>query len=101
MSLFVQETYINRTAGHQIGETDVMDAYADTLGELYRASQADYGRCIGKIYRDGPDGPVATGWVFVGRDTYQRSDETYLREVWVTVHTAEPTRTVQYHYAEL
>ncbi len=61
----------------------------------------EYGRCVGRVYHDTPSGTKAIGWVFQSRVLYEGERKaTYLREVWVTVHTAPPTRTVEYHYLE-
>ena len=87
-NLYVQETYLNATEGHVIGESDVYETFTDDPGELYRAMRREYGRCISKVYVDSPNGPRAIGWVFQARDKYEDTGETYLREVWVTVHAS-------------
>lgn len=105
--LWIQETYLNATENHLIGESEVFETHTDDRGDLFRSLQREYGRCTGRVYVDRADGPPkAVGWVFVGRDHYAdgpglygKARETYLREVWVTVHESAPTRTVQYHYA--
>lgn len=102
MGIFVQESYVNRTEGHGIGESDVYETFADDSGELFRAMRAEYGRCVGSIYVDGEDGKVRRiGWVFQGRDRYQDADETYLREVWVTLHERMPEVTTTVTYREV
>lgn len=101
--LYVQETFLNATEGYAFGESEPTDTgYEDgQMGDLFRSCQREYGRCVSRVYvdRDGETHPV--GWVFQKRDRYEDTGDTYLREVWVTVHTAPPTRTVQYHYAEV
>lgn len=99
MALHVQESYVNATEGHRYGETDVYETGHDVIGDLYRAMQQEYGRCIGKVHVDGLAGTV--GWVFVARVTYDDSTDTYLRETWVTVHDEKPTVTVEKHYHEI
>lgn len=101
MGIFCQETYLNRTENHGIGESDVYETFAETPGELYRAMVAEYGRCIGRVYVDSADGPKAIGWVFVKRMRYEDSPETYLREVWVTLHERMPETQTTVHYQEL
>lgn len=97
--LWVQETYENDTEGHVVGESDVYEAWTGDVGKLYRTMAREYGRCTGKVYVDQKDGPpIAVGWTFVKRDKYEDSTETYLRRVWVTLHDAAETRTVEYHY---
>lgn len=106
MSLFIQEQYIRKESYvNEYGDTDyryilqgetpVMESYCDSTGELFRACQKNAGRCTGRVYHDDYG---AIGWVFEQTDVYEDTGEPYLLETWVTVHTAEPTRTVQYHY---
>lgn len=89
----IQETYLNATEGHMIGESEPYEPFTENPGELYRHSQREYGRCTGKIYIDAPNGgpPIHCGWVFVGREKYEDVDETYLREVWVTLYAKHET----------
>ena len=100
MNLYVQETWIDRTQGCGAGESDVYETRYDAPGALYRAMQQEYGRCVSRVYVDGTDGaPHAIGWVFLQAARYEDTHERYLRETWVTVHQAPPTRTIKYHYA--
>lgn len=98
MAYLVSESYVNATQGYRYGDTEPEDYGYDNLGELYRALRRENGRCVGKVYTD-KDGAI--GWVFVKRVPYDDSDETYLREVWVTVHTAPDTVTRERHYASV
>ena len=100
-NLYVQETFVNATEGHRIGESDVYETFTDNTGELYRAMQREYGRCISKVYIDAEGGPKAIGWVFQGRDKYEDTGEVYLREVWVTLHDEPDTVTRTHHYHEI
>lgn len=100
MNLYVQESYVNRDKGYAFGESDVYETWTDDKGELYRAMLHEYGRCEGRVYVDTDAGTRPVGWVFVKRDRYEDSDETYLREVWVTVHDLDPEHRTTYHYAE-
>lgn len=95
-NLWVEETWINADKGYGAGESGVYETYTDDRGELFRAMQKQYGRCVGKFYIG--DG-VGVGWVFNKRTKYDDSPETFLLETWVAVHTGPPTRTVEYNYA--
>ena len=102
MPLFIQETFINKTRNARIGETEVYQAFTDEIGKLYRDLVREYGRCRGKVYIDRvARAPMAIGWTFEKRVKYDDSPETYLREVWVSVHSAKPTKTIEYHYVEV
>ena len=58
-----------------------------TPGEVYRYAREQYGRCTSKIYREQNDGPpMHTGWVFVKREKYEDTQETFLCETWVTLY---------------
>lgn len=105
--LFASETWMEvenyRTDDERrvgLGESGTYETFTDNRGELYRAMQKEYGRCTGKVYiGEDQDQIKEIGWVFIKRQTYQDSDETYLQETWVTIHTKEPTKTIEYHYA--
>lgn len=101
--LYCEETWINQDKGWNCGSSGISETFTDNLGELYRCLQAEYGRCIGKVYidTDEPHNPKAIGWVFLQRMKYEDVNETFLRETWCTIHTAPPTVTTEYHYAEV
>lgn len=93
MKLMTKETYVNATKGYIFGNTDrPIEQYAESVGELFRDLQQEFGRCVGKMYRDQPDGgAIQVGWVFEKRMTYEDSrrpyseNDFYTREVWVEV----------------
>jgi hypothetical protein len=90
MGLYVRETFTNLTEETIFGETGWYETPYDSPGEIYRFALAEYGRCAGKVYVDQADGGVRhVGWTFVKRDEYDDSNETYLREVWVTFRAGE------------
>ncbi len=93
--IWIKETYVNETEHHGIGESEVYETNFEHRGELYRSLQSEYGRCAGKVYV-GEGTPI--GWVFEGRDRYEDTDETYLRHVWVTLHSEPDTVTRTPHY---
>ena len=99
--LYVSESYVNATENSLFGDSEVYETSYDTPGDLYRAMQREYGRCTSKVYIDAEGGPKQVGWVFQSRQRYEDAPDTYLREVWVTVHEAPPTKTTEYHYAAL
>jgi hypothetical protein len=103
MSLFVQESFVNKTKGGLIGESDVYETRFDTLSELYHFCLREYGRCTGKVRIDRTDGTVLDiGWVFEKSEWYEDlPKERYLREVWVTVHDEPPTKTIKYQYHDI
>jgi hypothetical protein len=93
--LIIREFFVNDTENRSFGEGDWYEPYTDNLSELYRSLRSEYGRCIGKVYIDTPDGtPDAIGWIFCkrmvyegARKPYQKSDY-YTRHVWVTYQHA-------------
>ena len=100
--LLVEETYINRTENCGIGESGIYESWMETPGEAYREFVRLYGRCQGKVWVDGPDGkPVHVGWVFVKRQKYDDSPETFLRETWITLHAKRPERTVEHFHLSI
>jgi hypothetical protein len=104
--LYIQESFVNLTEGYRFGDSDVYEAFTSDRSKLYKSLVREYGRCTGKVYIDlkpTPAGPNAmpVGWVFVKRMKYEDCDKAYLREVWVTLHPAPPTKKTEYHYATL
>jgi hypothetical protein len=98
-NLWVQETFLDAEKGYITGESPVYETYIDDLGEMFRVARSEHGRCIGKVYINGPDDkPIQIGWTFVKRRRYDDSNDTYLQEVWVTVHEAPDTVTRTAHY---
>jgi hypothetical protein len=106
MGLYIKVRYSGDWWGEEESETGF-----ETVGEVYRAlsgqakeySYRALGRCTGKMYVDGPDGPRQVGWVFVARnpEPVNRGDRqpTGLREAWVSVHAAPDTVTRTEHFA--
>lgn len=114
--LYVSEVFIDQNRNVIFGETQPYETHCTTPGELFKEMQSEYGRCVSRVYRDKKDRTVAVGWVFEKRMLYEGwsrvdswgdrkakpdEDDYYIREVWVTVHTAPPTRTVEYHVLEM
>lgn len=99
MSLLIQETFVNTTEGHIFGEGPLLETNYDTPGEVFRAMQREYGRCVSHVYHDTTEGTKRNGWVFQKRMQYEDSKDWYIREVWVTVHISKPT--ITYHRAEV
>lgn len=99
-NLYVQESGVNVSEGHRMGDSGVYEAFTDHPGTLYRECVREHGRCIGRVYIDTDDGSKAIGWVFLKRDRYEDTGEPFLRETWVTLHDAPDTvaRTHHYHY---
>lgn len=77
---------VNASEGYLIYE-DVLcleDLYL-TDDNLYKSMQAEYGRCISKVYidTDDPMRPKPIGWVFQRRMKYDFGDKTFLQETWI------------------
>ncbi len=87
-NLFVQESWINVTKGHRLGDSDVYETDCESRGELYRVMQRECGRCAGKVYIDDSNGknPKIIGWVFQKRKAYDDCNETFIHETWVTFY---------------
>ena len=83
--LQIKEDFVNRTEGYRYGDSGYYEPLTDGLGNLYKDLRGKYGRCIGNVYQDTPDGtPDKIGWVFLKRAKYTDSKETYLQETWIT-----------------
>ena len=79
-------TGVNSTRGHLIYEDPQPREYIEeNLGALFRTLRKEYGRCISKVYWDRTGRAVATGWVFVRRQQYTDTRESYLHETWCEI----------------
>jgi hypothetical protein len=89
---------------------DLADTYMGedaTIGEIFRACQKEHGACTGKVYIDtredsDPEGTyprtIAIGWVFVKREKYEDSNETFLHETWISLLDEDRTEHIRrYH----
>jgi len=93
MSYKIQESYVNRTKGYHYEDSAITETYIESLGELFKRCQVEFGRCEGKIFIEGisQSEPLQVGWIFVrsreyeGLGRYYEGDRTYIQEVWVTV----------------
>lgn len=100
--MLINEIYVNATDHYTLGGSGLYKPFTDKTGELYKALQREYGRCLSKVYIDNPDGKIkAIGWVFVKRAKYEDCNKTYLQETWVELHDDTPTTKTTYHYHEL
>jgi hypothetical protein len=70
----------------RIGGDFLTDDGRPAFGEIFRAMQAEYGRCASSVYvdREGSK-PDRIGWYFVSRQAYEDTGEPYLRGAWVSV----------------
>jgi hypothetical protein len=86
MTTLAQCTYINADKEVIFGEDpEPEETWTDELGALFRDAMHEYGRCTSKIYIDTKRGTEAIGWVFRGRQKYEDTRESYIREVWMTL----------------
>ena len=69
---------------------DLSDTYMGedaTIGDIFRASRKEHGRCTGKVFLDKKDGTIIQiGWVFVKRERYEDSRETFIHETWISLY---------------
>lgn len=87
--LQINESWVNETHGHRLGDSGWYAPYTDDIGRLFRDMQREYGRCVSRVYEDGPDGQSwPQGWVFQKRRAYEGArtkGDTYIAETWVTL----------------
>lgn len=97
MSLWIDESFTNKTKNYVFGNSEPYETGHDTIGSLFKSLQREFGRCTGKVYIN--DG-MQIGWTFESLQRYTDSSDTYLQETWVTVHKSEPTVTTKFHFFE-
>lgn len=92
--MLINEEYIDRTAGLNLGSSGFYEPFTDDIGRLFKALKKENGKCVSKIYEDKNNKQI--GWVFQRKLRYEDVDEHYIRETWVTVHEKKPETKVQY-----
>ena len=107
--VYIQEEIVNETEGHQVYNSGVYEtAYSeDKIKRLFIALQKEFGKCVSKVYIDkvddehilnGESEPI--GWYFTKTAYYEDTKEPYQQGAWITLHSALPTKTVEYHYLD-
>lgn len=102
--MLISETYIDKTRGVRFGDSGEYEPFTEDRGKLFKSLSREYGRCTGKVYIDTSTGSTPIGWVFEKRMAYEdarKPTDTYVREVWVTLHKQKTTVTRTPHYAEV
>ena len=101
-NIMMQESWINKTEGHGLGESDVFKSAYSEVGELFKALLRMDGRCTGPIFVriDGKDEKI--GWTFEKKMSYvDDSRKKYIQETWVTLHKSQPETITKYDYMTL
>lgn len=97
-NLFIKETFVNQTKGHQFDQTRWYETYHTDTGSLFKSLQREYGKATA-MYVDKDGKQVKIGWVFEKRMRYEDSrdpKDTYIREVWVEVSKVNPEQAMVY-----
>jgi len=84
-----------------LGEGEAYQTAHSKTGNLYRACQRQYGRCVGHVFVDANKTPRKVGWVFLQKNPDQKGT---LLETWVSVYLSPPVRktvVVEGTYADL
>lgn len=102
MSIGIREETIDRdqnvsSGGYTYEAADLYPAI-ETLADLFRYGQSEFGRCTGKMYIDVEDGAKHIGYVFLKRMNYDRSDETFLAETWISMGEFHPATEARLTY---
>jgi hypothetical protein len=100
-SIWLQEETVNASEGYSFGPTEPYESKYDTsdsMSRIFRDLSREYGRCTGKVFIDVKDESKPIGWVFLKRDRYEDTHDYYLRETWITLHSAPAEHKTIYHY---
>lgn len=100
--MLVQETYTEVTDDDDVyglGKSGLYEPFTDNIGKLFKSYQREFGRCIGKVYIDTPEGNARQiGWVFEKSMKYEDCDKYYLQQTWVTLYEDKPEVKTTHHY---
>ena len=91
----IKETWLNKGKNYINGESGWYEPFTNSPKKLFQSCQKQYGKCVSKMYieipyADGTSKVEAIGWVFEKKQTYNRSDKTFIQEVWVEVRKTKP-----------
>ena len=53
--IHIKETYIDRNFDCTYGDSEVYETYTDSIGELFKDLQIQFGRCVSSMYMDKKD----------------------------------------------
>ena len=100
--IHIKETYINRNIDCIFGDSEVYETFTDSIGELFKHLQQEFGRCTSSMYIDKKDGTAKKiGWVFQKKNHYTNSDEKYMQETWIELHKSAPLKSITYNLLEM
>ena len=100
--IHIKETHINKDEKCTFGDTDVYETYTDSIGELFKDLQIQFGRCVSSMYVDKKDGATKKiGWVFEKKNKYNDCNKTYMQETWIELHKTKPKKTIEYDLLEM
>ena len=100
--IHIKETYIDRNINCIFGDSEVYETFTDSIGELFKHLQQEFGRCTSSMYIDKTDGTAKKiGWVFEKKNKYNDCNETYMQETWIELHKTKPKKTIEYDLLEM
>ena len=88
--LHLKETQVNQSENYLCYEPYWFETRHEDKGSLFKALQKEHGRCRGRSYRDTEKGAKHVGWVFLKREEYEDSHETFLLETWTEFRDIAP-----------
>lgn len=90
---WIKETLTNEDEGYIFGEGYWVESDADTLGELFKRLQSEYGRCVSKQYSERHNAAdVQSGWVFEKISHYEDTGKPFKQHTWVSVSSTAPQK---------
>lgn len=87
--LQILESYFNATEDCFLCDSGWYEPFTEDVGRLFRRLQREHGRCVSRVYVDGPDGQSwPQGWVFQKRRRYDGArspSDKYSVQTWVSM----------------
>ena len=99
--MLIRETWVNKTKGHQCGDSGLYEPFTDDIGKLFRCLQKEFGKCVSAMYIDKGNSAQKIGWVFEKKMKYEDCKEYYIQETWVELHEQKPDVVTTNHYIDL
>lgn len=83
MNIRADISAINKQFGYIVYEDSDRLVQASTKQEAYKQLKKEYGRCIGKIYRDRNNEVIEIGYIF------EKKEDKTTYQYWVTLYTSK------------
>ncbi len=85
--IYAQEQWINATEGYSFGDSGVYETFTDSIENCLEVVNMNTEGVCSMTWRLKTKNPERIGWIFEKKRKYTDTNEEYLCETWVSLHT--------------